>query len=101
MFFYFVSQFLHFFKDFTLVLLSHSHLTLVKLNSFQVIHLDEKHQCELFQLIFELDKLLNKVVMLQDCVHVRNKEISSCKAPVFCSLHETSLNHQHVNHNSF
>lgn len=39
--------------------------------------------------------------MLQHCVPVRDKEISSCKATVSCSLRETSLNHQQVSHNGF
>lgn len=45
---YFVSEFLPFLQAFALALPSHSCLTLVELNSYQVVHLDERHQCELF-----------------------------------------------------
>lgn len=37
-----------------------------------------------------------KVLMLQYCVSVKDKEISSSKATVSCSLLETSLNHQPI-----
>lgn len=68
----------------------------VELISYQIFHLDEKHQLKLFQLIPESVKLLNKVLMLQYYVSVKDKEISSSKATVSCSLLEISLNHQPV-----
>lgn len=48
MFYYFASEFLQFLQAFALALQSHSCLTLVELNSYQVLHLDERHQCEVF-----------------------------------------------------